>query len=130
LSRHRIPYGECSYTQSAGYAIASAANLDGTEVAALDANGLNMYDGNFNLIGPLHGSGIRGLALFGGLLFSPDNSTLYEKSMPTDISAIYSVNAKTPGVRGLPPAMPFMPVQNDPSDKLSFARNTSNEQLN
>ena len=98
-----------------GYGITAAANFDGSEIAVSDANGLNMYDGNLNLLGPLPGGGI-GPPLFGGLLFSPDDSTLYEESMPTDIPVIYTISAhalgvrKTFVVRGLAPAMDFTPA--------------------
>ena len=97
------------------YGITAAANFDGSEVAVYDANGLNMYDGNLNMLGPLPGGGI-GPPLYGGLVFSPDGSTLYEESMPSDIPVIYTIGAhplgvgKTFGVLGLAPAMDFTPA--------------------
>lgn len=94
-----------------GYALAAAVNFDGSQVAVYDANGLNLYDGNFNLIAPLPGGGDLGGGSFsGGLVFSPDNTTLYEESMPVDTPLIYTIDASTRSVRGIAPAMPMIPV--------------------
>lgn len=93
-----------------GYAYAAAVNFDGSKAAVFDANGLNMYDGNLEMIGPLPGGGLLSPPLYGGLFFSPDNTTLYEESMPTDIPVIYTINTQTRGVQGVAPAMPFTPA--------------------
>jgi len=98
-----------------GYALVAAVNFDGSEAAVRDDNGLNMYDGNLNLTGALPGGGLLQPPLYGGLLFSPDNSTLYEEAMPTDIPVIYAIHLNTLegghkySVLGLAPAMAFAP---------------------
>jgi hypothetical protein len=95
--------------QMSGFAHAAAVNFDGSQVAVSDGAGLNMYDGNLNLIGALPGGGLLSPNLFGGLVFSPDNSTLYEESMPLYTPLIYNIDTRTLLARGVAPAMPMIP---------------------
>jgi hypothetical protein len=92
-------------TELGGGTTGAAVNFDGSRVVVNDANGLNMYDGNLNLIGPLPGGGGIGSFFKGGLLFSPDNTTLYEETMPNNTPMIESVDANTLQVLGIAPAM-------------------------
>jgi hypothetical protein len=93
-----------------GYAQAAAVNFDGSRVVILDPSGLNMYDGNYNLLGPVPGGGDMGIGYNGGLLFSPDNKTLFEESMPLFTPLIFTIDASSLRVQGIAPAMTMAPV--------------------
>jgi len=103
--------------QMSGFVLTAAVNFDGSQVAIHDIGGLNMYDGNLNLIGALPGGGLLGPKPYGGLVFSPDNTTLYEESMPLYTPLIYNIDTRTLAARGVAPAMPMIPssvMQMDP----------------
>lgn len=101
----------------------AAANQDGSRVAVvwIDPNTLlqyfNLYDGNFNEIGPLPGDGgLEGPGIFpienllsGGFVFSPDGKTLYEETQATAIPLIVSIDVATQQPTALSPAMPVIP---------------------
>jgi IPT/TIG domain len=83
--------GECFYYDAVakafsgvvyvgGYGTLGAVNYDGSRVAALSDVGLNMYDGNLNLLGPIPGGG-----LVSGLVFSLTDGNLYETAAPVDL---------------------------------------------
>jgi hypothetical protein len=95
--------------QMSGYARTAAVNFDGSQLAIVDFGGLKMYDGNLNVIGTLPGGGLLGPKLFGGLVFSQDNTTLYEESMPFYTPLIYTIDTRTLLARGVAPAMPMIP---------------------
>ena len=97
-------------TKLGGYATAAAVNFDGSRVVVYDANGLNMYNGNFRVIGSVPGGGELGIGFSGGLLFSPDNTTLYEETTPLFTPVIASIDARSLRVLGVAPAMPMIPV--------------------
>ena len=101
---------ESSVSKLGGYATTAAVNFDGTRVAVFDAHGLVMYDGDFNPITLLPGGGDLGLGFSGGLLFSPDNRTLYEEATPLFTPLIYTIDVATLQVRGIAPAMPMIPA--------------------
>ena len=73
-------------TRNYGYAFQAAANLDGSRVAVGSVGeGFTLYDGSLNLIASLPGDG--GLLsfspqdlIFGGFVFSPDGTKLYEET--------------------------------------------------
>jgi hypothetical protein len=94
----------------AGYAIDAAVNVDGSRVEVCDAKGPNMYDGNFNLIGPLPSCGFGGPPFFGGgSVFSADNLYLYQEAL-FNVPVIVKIDANTLNVISLAPAMPMIPV--------------------
>lgn len=98
-------------TYLGGYAVDAAVNFDGSRIAVYDASGLNMYDGNLNLLGPIPGGGILGADLLqGGLIFSPTSGDLYEVSMPTNIPVIFTIDPNTLGVNSTAPAMGMIPI--------------------
>jgi hypothetical protein len=93
-----------------GAAIDGAVNVDSTRVYMCDANGPNMYDGNFNLVGPLPACGLPEPPFFeGGSIFSTDNRYLYQEALG-NIPWIIKVDASTLNVLTLAPAMPMIPV--------------------
>jgi hypothetical protein len=99
--------------QVGSYAAAFAVNFDSSRVVIFDyQNGLNMYDGNFNLIGPLPGGGVlaTGFQFEGGLLFSSDNQHLYEVCMPQSTPVILTIDTSSLQVAGIAPALPLIPV--------------------
>lgn len=99
--------------QMGGYVFAAAANQDASRVAVYDFNGLIMYDGDLNPIGPLPGGGLLSSWMFeGGLVFSPYNGNLYEVCMPIATPVIWTVDSNTLTTIGIAPAMPFIPVGN------------------
>ena len=96
----------------AGYALGAAINVDASRVAVCDGSGLNMYDGEFNLIGPLlPGCGVPSPPFFeGGEVFSSDNLYLYVEGAVFGVPAIIKFDANTLNVVGNSPAMPMIPV--------------------
>src|SRR6202046_4771711 len=91
--------------QLGGFALSGGINNDGSRVAVNDENGLNMYDGNFNLIGPLPGGGLGGLPFEGGLVFSPTTGDLYETALPDDLAVILTIDPNSLQVLTAAPAM-------------------------
>lgn len=103
--------------QLTGYALSAVANADGSKIAIVDSSGFNLYDSNFNLLGPLAGDGGYGPTvdpidgwIFGGSVFSPDGSTLYEETEATIVPVIVSINLASLQPTALAPAMPVIPV--------------------
>jgi hypothetical protein len=103
--------------QIVGYAISAAASPDGSRIAIADANGFNLYDSSFNLLGPLPGDGGYGSTIdtidgwiFGGAVFSPDGTTLYEETGATIVPVIISIDVASLQPTALAPAMPVIPV--------------------
>ena len=107
--------------QLGGYALDAAANYNGTLVAIYDLNGLNMYDGGLNLLGPLPGGGLANFLLQGGMVFSPGTGTLYEVCNPAGTPVILTIDPNTRNVLGVAPAMPFIPVMEQQSDGFDLA---------
>lgn len=96
-----------------GYAISAAVNTDGTRVVVCDANGPNMYDGNFNLLGPLPACGFGGAPFFeGGSVFSADNLYLYQEAQ-LSVPVIIKIDANTLNIVSIAPAMPMIPVMTE-----------------
>ena len=98
-------------TQLPGGCLDYAVNTDGSRLAIYDdVAGLNMYDGNFNLLGGLPGGGILYRYLnHGGMLFSPDNRYLYEVSQPINIPVIFTIDTTTLDPTVVAPAIPLIP---------------------
>ncbi len=93
-----------------GYAIDVSVNVDATRVVICDANGPNMYDGSFNLIGPLPGCGLGPVGFFaGGSVFSADNRYLYQEISSRN-PVIAKIDPNTLNVISVAPAMPMIPV--------------------
>jgi hypothetical protein len=90
-----------------------AVNQDGSRVVlGTSTTGLNVYDGQLNLIGPVPGGPLGGM-LLGGLLFGPDNTKLYEVSIYPTVAgtpAIYIIDASSLQVLATAPAIPMIPV--------------------
>jgi IPT/TIG domain len=98
-------------TNLAGYALDAAVNYDGSRIAIFDSSGLNMYDGNVNLIGPLAGGGVLAVGQFtGGMVFSPFNGDLYETAMPLNIPVTFTIDANSLNVVAVAPAMGMIPA--------------------
>ena len=93
-----------------GYAESAAVNQDGSRVFVCDASGANMYDGDFNLIGPV--PTCSGTFLSGGSIFSSDNLYLYQEAL-VGIPLIIKVDANTLNVVSTAPAMPMIPVMTE-----------------
>jgi len=95
----------------AGSVLGGAANVDGSRVVLCNDNGPNMYDGNFNLIGPVPGCGFGSPPYFfeGGSVFSADNLYLYQEIL-ADIALIVKIDANTLNILSVAPAMPMIPV--------------------
>ena len=103
-----------------GYPALAASNFDGSRVAvsSLDAPPV-MLDGNLNTLGQLPGDGgVPGLVtifpaagnLYGGIVFSPDGTTLYEETESTPIPLIISIDVSTLQIKSLSPAMAVIPA--------------------
>jgi hypothetical protein len=97
----------------AGYGSQGAANADGSRLAIGDSSGLNMYDGNFNLIGPLGPAGDGGALFPGGLVFSATNGNLYILSMPIDIPVVFTIDPNSLNVLSVAPAMGMIPLMDE-----------------
>jgi len=100
--------------QLTGYAVSAAINSDASRIAVLYAgcfeNCLEMYDSQLNAIGPLPGGGFGGPLWSGGMIFSADNSTLYQVSEPLGIPVIFSIDPNSLNIRGVAPALGMIPV--------------------
>jgi hypothetical protein len=92
-----------------GYGTIGATNSDGSRVAALNDNGLNMFDGNLNLIGPIPGGGV-----VGGFAFSPTDGNFYETSAPTGIPVDFTIDSTTLQVLRVAPATAIPAGDNTP----------------
>ena len=89
-----------------GYALSAAVNYHGSRVAVADINGLNMYDGNLNLLGPLPGGGlVGGLPFTGGMVFSATTGYLYETAVPADLPFLITIDPNTLQPLTIAPAM-------------------------
>jgi IPT/TIG domain len=91
-----------------GYADDAAVNGDGSRIFVCDANGPNVYDGSFNLIGSVPGCG-AGSLFQGGSVFSADNRYLYQECL-FSVPLILKIDASTLNVVSSAPAMPMVPV--------------------
>jgi hypothetical protein len=94
------------------YIIGTAVNQDASRLVICGlAYGPNMYDGSFNLIGPLPACPFSALPAFiqGGSIFSADNLYLYQETLG-DIPAILKIDANTLNVLSVAPALPMIPV--------------------
>lgn len=107
---------QCSgTTQLAGYTLSSAVNYDGSRVAIYDANGVNMYDGNLNLLGPLPGGGLDGgLPFTGGMVFSASTGDLYETAIPGTLPFLITIDPNTLQPLTVAPAMGIPGGDNSP----------------
>ncbi len=105
-----------SLNERCGFA---AVNQDGSRIVMNNNNVLSMYDGAFDLIGPLPTPNPNGVASTAGLLFSPDNSTLYQISAGDPTPVIYTINAATLALTGTAPAMSTLPVMVSETPTLS-----------
>lgn len=102
-----------SVTTLGGYALSAAVNVDGSRIVICDANGPNMYDGNFNLVGPVPGCGFGAAPFFeGGSVFSEDNRFLYQEVL-SSVPVIIKIDANTLDILSLAPAMPLIPVMTE-----------------
>lgn len=96
-----------------GYAIDAAVNLDGSRIVVCDANGPNVYDGDFNFVGSVPGCGAGGPPFFeGGTVFSADNLYLYQEIL-ANVPMIAKIDAKTLNIISISPAMPMIPVMTE-----------------
>jgi hypothetical protein len=109
-----------SVAHPATYTFAVAVNFDGSKLAIYDFSGLNLYDGDFNLLGPLPGGGVlstyvgSAMGIYeGGLIFSPDNQFLYQVSMPFNTPVIYKIDTNTRQAISIAPAMPMIPIDTE-----------------
>lgn len=97
-----------------GYAISAAVNYDASRLAVYYANCsencLEMYDSELNVIGPLPGGGFGGPLWSGGMVFTVDDSTLYEVSNPLGIPVIFNIDPNSLEIRGTAPALGMIPV--------------------
>ncbi len=93
------------------YIISAAVNTDSSRLMICDSvNGPNMYDGNFNRLGPLPTCGFGGPPFFeGGSVFSADNLYLYQEAL-LNVPAIIKVDANTLNILSIAPVMPMIPV--------------------
>lgn len=96
-----------------GYAKTAAVNSDGSRVAIADSAGLWMYDGSFNLLGPLPGGGLQGAIFIGGMVFSSDNKYLYEISNPTGVPSVYTIDPNSLQASQVAPALGMIPVSSE-----------------
>jgi hypothetical protein len=100
---------------SFGYATLAASNVDGSRVAVADDTGFTLYDGNLNKIGALPGDGgafsfPAENQLFGGFVFSPDGTRIYEETESTVVPLIITIDVATQQAIALSPAMPVIPT--------------------
>jgi hypothetical protein len=100
---------------SFGYATLAASNSDGSRVAVADDGGFTLYDGNLNKIGSLPGDGgafsfPADNQLFGGFVFSPDGTRIYEETESTVVPLIITIDVATQQAIALSPAMPVIPT--------------------
>ena len=101
--------------QLGGFALSAAVNPDGSRIAVEDVNGLNMYDGNLNLLGPLPGGGLDGgLPFTGGMVFSATTGDLYETSIPVDIPFLITIDSNTLQPLVIAPSMGIPGGDNSP----------------
>jgi hypothetical protein len=94
------------------YILGTAVNQDASRLVICGAEyGPNMYDGNFNLIGPLPACPFSAPPVFfeGGSVFSADNLYLYQETLG-NIPAILKIDANTLNVLSVAPALPMIPV--------------------
>lgn len=98
-----------------GFAIGAAVNTDSSRLVICDTNGPNLYDGNFNVIGPLPACGFGSPPQFfqGGTIFSADNRYLYIETLNTNVPQIIKIDANTRSVISTAPAMPMIPVMEE-----------------
>ena len=106
--------------QLGGYGLSALTSPDGSKIAIADATGFNLYDSNFNLLGPLPGDGGYGGMhgtmsgwIFGGFVFSPDGNTLYEETEAAVVPVIVPINLTTLQPMYLAAAMPIIPVMTE-----------------
>ena len=100
----------------------AAVNFDGSRVAVYDTSGLNLYDGNLNLLGPIAGGGVLGSGLLkGGMVFSPTSGDLFEVSMPTDMPVILTIDPNSLNAVNIAPAMGMIPVMTELSPSFYMA---------
>jgi hypothetical protein len=97
-----------SISHLAGFTSA-AVNMDSSRIVASFVSGTNMYDGNFNLIGPVPGSGLGGPTSFKGSIFSADGRFLYEE-VTGSIPLILKIDVSTLSLLSVAPAMPLIEV--------------------
>jgi hypothetical protein len=85
----------------------AAVNMDSSRIVVSFVNGANMYDGNFNLIGPIPGSALGGPISFNGSIFSADGRFLYEE-VAGSIPVILKIDVSTLSLLSVAPAMPLI----------------------
>ena len=97
--------------------LSAVASPDGSRIAISGGGGFNLYDSNFNWLGPLPGDGGYGPGfgtadgwIFGGSVFSPDGTTLYEETGATIVPVIISIDVASLQPTALAPAMPVISV--------------------
>ena len=100
----------------AGYTSA-AVNMDSSRIVVSDVNGTNMYDGNFNLIGPVPGPGLGGPIFFEGSVFSADGQFLYQE-VAGSIPLILKIDVNTLSLLSVAPAMPLIAVMTSSTPNL------------
>jgi hypothetical protein len=86
-----------------------AVNMDGSRLIGSTNGTYGIYDGNFNLLGNLPSAGYsRGIYFYGGFIFSPDGSTLYQigtVSISQNLPVILTYDVASLTLKGTAPAM-------------------------
>ena len=88
-----------------------AVNLDGSELVLGTFNGLGLYDQNLTLLGAVPGTLLSsGSPVDGGVLFSADNTKLYEIGAYDGLALVLTIDASSRKVLGTAPAAVTNPV--------------------
>jgi hypothetical protein len=88
-----------------------AVNRNGSELVLGTFNGIGLYDQNLNPLGPLPGTLASSASpIHGGVLFSADNTKLYEIGAYDGLALILTIDASSRTVLGTAPAIVTNPV--------------------
>ncbi len=94
------------------YPPVAAVNRDGSRLILSASSAMALYDQSLNLLGSVPGtpgSG-GGLPLYGGILFSADNTRLYEIGVYNGLAVILTIDASSLKILGTAPSAPTDPV--------------------
>jgi len=107
----------------AGSGEGSAVNFDGSRLVVCNGSPANLYDANFQIIGPLPacGSGFPPFFLGGGTIFSADGRYIYQVT-PAVNPLILTIDATTLNILRIAPAMPMtgVTVELDPPYRVAI----------